>query len=357
MNESTDKTQIRVLTLFSGGLDSILAARVLMNQGLEVLALRFVTPFFDGDVGDPAAYAAWVRRKYGIAVQVVDLSREYLHMLRAPAHGFGRNFNPCIDCKILMLRRARELMAEFGAVCIATGEVLGQRPMSQRRDTLRIIEKESGCEGLLLRPLCARHLPATLVEEQGLVDRERLLGLSGRGRTEQQRLAAGYGIRDYPNPAGGCLLTDVNLNPRFRRFAPGIFALPDADAQVNSFRLLLVGRHFAPGPDLWFVLGRKQADNERIAALRLPGDVLVRTVDRPGPLGLLRCLPVVSEDASPAEALSETALDALLAGLILRYAKKVNNEAPPGRVRFEADHEAREECFAPLAEEEVVAPV
>ena len=333
------------LVLLSGGLDSLLACRVLMAQGIRVVALRFTAPFFDADVGDPADYRAKIMAKYGIDARVHDVSRDYVRMLAAPAHGFGRNFNPCIDCKILMLRRARELMPEYGASLLATGEVLGQRPMSQRRDAMRIIEKESGCAGLLLRPLCALHMEPTEAERAGLVDRTRLLGLSGRGRTEQQRLAAEFGITDYPAPAGGCLLTDVNLTVRFRRFAPGLFAAAERrgdDFLVDSFRLLLFGRHFEPAPGLWFVLGRDQRDNDKIERLREPGDILFQCADRPGPLGLLR---VLKPDAD-AETLYPT-----LAGLVLRYAKKTAGRAGAGIVRIERDGAPREARFAPLDDE------
>ena len=331
------------LVLLSGGLDSLLACRVLMAQGIRVLALRFTTPFFDADVGEPERYQAKMLDKYGIDVRAHDIGADFIRMLQAPAHGFGRNFNPCIDCKIFMLRRARQLMPAYGADFLATGEVLGQRPMSQRRDAMRVIEKESGCARLLLRPLCAQLMEPTEAERAGLVDRERLLRLSGRGRTEQQRLAAEFGITDYPAPAGGCLLTDVNLTVRFRRFAPGIFVAAESrgdDFLVNSFRLLLFGRHFEPAPGLWFVLGRDQRDNEKIEKLRLPGDWLFQCADRPGPLGLVRALDAAAEipDAAPA-------------GLVLRYAKKTAGRAGEGRVRIERAGATREARFAPLDDE------
>ena len=345
---------VRALALFSGGLDSILACRVVMAQGIEVMALRFVTPFFEGDVGEAASYRAATREKYGIEVEVVDISQDYIAMLRVPQHGFGRHFNPCIDCKIFMLRQARALMAGYGASFIITGEVLGQRPMSQRRDTLRIIERQSGCEGILLRPLCARLMPATEPERQGLVDRDRLCRISGRGRTEQQQLAAHFHIADYPAPAGGCLLADVNLSVRFRRFSPGIFAASTGERLVRDFRLLLLGRHFEPLPGLWFLLGRDQRDNERIAAFCEAEDWLFEMVDRPGPVGLLRrggqAVSAVSAAYSAAQ-LDE--LEATLAGLLLRYAKKVAGWETGGVVRIRRPQAVREGRFVPLAEEVV----
>lgn len=339
---------VTALALFSGGLDSILASRVVMAQGVKVVALRFITPFFEADVGDAARYILSVREKYGIEVEVIDVGHDYISMLKAPQHGFGRHFNPCIDCKIFMLRQARALMPKYGASFLITGEVIGQRPMSQRRDTLRIIERESGCEGILLRPLCAQLMPPTEAEVQGLIERERLCRISGRGRSEQQALAEQFNIVDYPAPAGGCLLADVNLAVRFRHFSPGIFAVADGENLVDDFRLLLFGRHFEPLPGLWFILGRDHKDNERIMALRKPGDRLLHMVDRPGPVGLLR--RGASAIHGPAD---EGALEATLAGLILRYAKKVEGRAAEGLVRIEGDEGAREALFQPLTEGQV----
>ncbi|MGI6639251.1 MAG: thiamine biosynthesis protein [Desulfobulbus sp.] len=342
----------RALALFSGGLDSILACRVLMEQGVEVVALRFITPFFEADVGDPARYIVRVREKYDIEAEVIDVGHDYITMLKAPQHGFGRHFNPCIDCKIFMLRQARALMPKYGADFLITGEVVGQRPMSQRRDTLRIIERESGCQGILLRPLCAQLMPPTEAEVQGLVERERLCRISGRGRKEQQALAEQFNIVDYPGPAGGCLLADVNLALRFRRLSPGIFGVvrdDGGDSLVSDFRLLLLGRHFEPLPGLWFILGRDQKDNERLLALREPGDWLLHMVDRPGPVGLLRR----GASAIPAS-MDEGALEARLAGLVLRYGKKVAGQPASGLVRIERggpSQVSREEIFAPLADE------
>ena len=347
---------ITALALFSGGLDSILACRPVMAQGVRVVALRFITPFFEADVGDVASFTVSVQEKYGIEVEVIDVSHDYITMLKAPQHGFGRHFNPCIDCKIFMLRQARALMPKYGASFLITGEVIGQRPMSQRRDTLRIIERESGCEGILLRPLCAQLMPPTEPELQGLLNRDQLCRICGRGRSEQQALAAHFSIFDYPAPAGGCLLADVNLAVRFRYFSPGIFAAAgdenNSDGKssnnlVDDFRLLLFGRHFEPLPGLWFILGRDQKDNERIMALRQPGDWLLHMKDRPGPVGLLR------RGAASASALADQGkLEAQLAGLLLRYAKKVEGRAAAGMVRIEREEGVHEATFNPLTDEQ-----
>ncbi|MFP7753209.1 thiamine biosynthesis protein [Thermodesulfobacteriota bacterium B35] len=321
------------LGLFSGGLDSLLACRVVAAQGIRVRALKFVTPFFDHDLlRREAQYRREVREKYGIEVHLVDLSRGYIDLLRNPAHGFGKNFNPCIDCKIMMLTRARELMAGFGASFLITGEVLGQRPMSQRRDTMRIIERDSGCSDILLRPLCAKLMDPTRPEREGLVDRERLLAFSGRGRRQQMDLAAEFGISDYPSPAGGCVLTDVNLAARIERFYNGLFAIGREELRVSDIRLLLTGRQFRLPGGRWLVLGRNMGENQRIEALREADDWLLRMEDRPGPTGLLR-----RAAGSVAGAADETEFLRLAAGLVVRYGRKSEGHRLPTAVAVTGD--------------------
>ena len=316
-------SSVTAIGLFSGGLDSILACRVVAAQGIRVVALKFVTPFFDHDLlAQPAAYARTMQAKYGLEVEVVDLSEGYVRLLENPAHGFGKHFNPCIDCKILMLRRARELMAEYGASFLITGEVLGQRPMSQRRDTLRVIERDSGCEGLLLRPLCAQLMTPTQAEIEGLVDRERLYAFSGRGRRAQKQLAAELGIADYPAPAGGCMLTDVNLATRIRHFYQGLFSFGEQRA-VADIRLLSIGRHFKVDTDVWFIIGRDERENNRLEGLREPGDWLIRMNVRPGPLGLLRHAQEILAGST-----REREMVDRLAGIVVRYGKKVAEGEP-----------------------------
>lgn len=293
------------IVLFSGGLDSILASRLLVEQGVCVRAVKFVTPFFDyGLLARPEAYQQQVRATYGVEVEVRDVSEKYLELLRDPPHGFGKNFNPCVDCKILLVSEARWLLEEFGASFIATGEVLGQRPMSQRQDTLRIIERDSGCEGLLLRPLCAKLLQPTKPELEGLVDRKRLLAFSGRSRTPQMELAARFGIKEYPSPAGGCLLTDPILAARIRRFYEEQARFTPAD-----IRLLLVGRLFRLPHGGLLAMGRNERENESLEQLVGPEDWRLEAADRPGPTAVLR----FSSHADDLRA---------AAGLTARYGKK-----------------------------------
>lgn len=336
--------QVTALGLFSGGLDSILACRVIMAQGIRVLALKFVTPFFDDRLLDHEEfYRAEVRRKYGIDVRIEDLSRGYIELLRNPRHGYGRHFNPCIDCKIFMLRRARSLLADLGASFLITGEVLGQRPMSQRRDTLRVIERESGCEDILLRPLCAKRLQDTLPERQGLVDREKLYDFSGRGRRQQMELAAQFGITEYPSPAGGCMLTDPNLGKRIEQYYQGTFAMKNSELQPGDIRLLLVGRQFRLPGGYWFVLGRNQRENERITALAEKGDWVVKMITRAGPTGLLRRADRLLEGAAEKDVVCLQA-----AGLVVRYGKRQQGQLDPAEVRIDNGDEQQTVTAEPL---------
>ncbi len=332
------------LGLYSGGLDSLLACRLVAAQGITVRALKFITPFFDHDLlRREVQYRREVREKYSLDVHVVDLSRGYIDLLRSPAHGFGKNFNPCIDCKIMMLTRARELMADFGASFLITGEVLGQRPMSQRRDTMRVIERDSGCSDILLRPLCAKLMEPTLPERQGLVDRERLLAFSGRGRRQQMDLAALFGITDYPSPAGGCVLTDVNLAARIERFYNGLFSIGSRDLRVGDIRLLLVGRQFRLPGGRWLVLGRNEKENRRLETLRESEDWLLRMEKRSGPTGILRRAGQTVAGAGDREEIIR-----LAAGLVVRYGRKVDGARPPAPVILDrsGNREVLEEVVA-----------
>ncbi len=274
------------LALFSGGLDSILACKVLQEQGIDVKAIKFITPFFSHELKDEKKarrYKEKVKQRYGIDLEVVDITPEYLSMVGKPPHGYGRYLNPCIDCKILMIQKALSLLDTFNASFIATGEVLGQRPMSQRRDTLRVIERDSGAEGILLRPLSARFLRETLPEKAGIVDRKRLPEITGRSRKKQIRLARDFGIEDYPAPAGGCVLADPILSKRFKK----IFS-KWRDYGPEDCILAQVGRHFLLPAGGWLVVGRNKAENEVLSGLVGPDDLVLRATECPGPFCILR---------------------------------------------------------------------
>ena len=324
----------RALALFSGGLDSLLACRVIAAQGISVQAVKFVTPFFGYELlAKEQEYARMVRDSYGIEVVLRDVSEAFFAMLRNPAHGYGKNFNPCVDCKILLLREAKRLMEEFSASFLITGEIIGQRPMSQRRDTLRVIERDSGCTGILLRPLCAKILEPTLAEREGLVDRELLLDFNGRGRQPQIQLAAKFGISSYPSPAGGCVLTE---REQAKRIAWYYARYPQV--RLNDIRLLLFGRHFHLPHGGWFVLGRDEAENRRLEALHDPGDFLVHMPERPGPMGVLHGA-VHPDDLAAA------------AGLVVRFGKKISDESTAATVLFAAGGEEHRLVAEPLADE------
>ncbi len=278
------------IALFSGGLDSILSVKVLEEQGLKVKCLHFVSPFF----GKTDLIPQW-QQNYALDIDAVDISEAFVQMLCArPKHGFGKILNPCIDCKILMLRHARQKMQDYHAQCIISGEVLGQRPMSQRRDTLNVIRHESSLSEILLRPLSALLLKPTAAEISGLVDRTRLHSISGRGRKLQLALAAYYGIKDIPTPAGGCRLAEQENASRYWTV---LQRMPHPTAQ--DFILSQTGRqywsHNATGIH-WLSIGRNIDNNKQLEKVASSQDILFRLRDFTGPLALGR--QIVSWDAT-----------------------------------------------------------
>jgi len=334
------------LALFSGGLDSILAVKLVASLGVRVLAVKFVTPFFDYEVlEDPEKYKQEVMDKYGIEVILHDLSRNYLDLLHNPSHGFGKNFNPCIDCKILMCSRAREMMAEYGASFLISGEVLGQRPMSQRRDTLRVIERDSDNDGLLLRPLSAKLMDPTKAETEGWIDREKLLNFSGRGRSRQIQLAKEYGIMDFPAPAGGCILADPILSTRIEKIYQGDFVIKAEDISVTDIRLLLLGRQFLLPEGAWLVLGRNEKENSTIEGLAEEDDILLYMPHRPGPTALLRGVKTGSSDIDDNADVLQNA-----AGLVVRYGKKVKEGDSGAVVEFRRTGKIWTSTMQPLSD-------
>ncbi|MGD0488123.1 MAG: hypothetical protein ABSB94_13120 [Syntrophorhabdales bacterium] len=275
----------RAVSLLSGGLDSILAAKLILDQGIEVFALHFTSPFCNCTHGANKGCGIQALRsaeELGVRVTVRTKGIEYLRMVREPPHGYGKNINPCIDCRIFMLKKATEFMKEVDASFVITGEVLGQRPMSQRRDALALIERESGLAGLILRPLSAHHFPPTIPEKEGIVDRERLLDLAGRSRKGQYRLAEKYDLKEFSCPGGGCLLTDPIFAARLRdlfRYSP--------DCTMNDAAMLKIGRHFRVSDKTKLIVGRNKQENERLAGLSLAGHLLLTPASFLGPSGLL----------------------------------------------------------------------
>lgn len=270
------KDNIKAVALFSGGLDSVLAVKLIREQRIEVRGVNFKTPFFGLD----KTYAAI--KNLDIDLEIIDITQELLEILRNPKHGFGKNMNPCIDCHALMFKKAGEYMTRIGASFILSGEVLGERPMSQNRNSLNIIERESGFEGRILRPLSALLLAETIPEKEGLVERNKLLNISGRSRKRQIELAAKMGIEDYPSPAGGCKLTEPAFSKRLRDlFTQGVFSLEEIE-------LLKLGRHFRLSRDIKLVVGRNKEENKQLLNFFQDEDFLFEAKNLKGPVSLLK---------------------------------------------------------------------
>jgi len=253
---------MKALALLSGGLDSILATKLILDQGIEVVALNFILPF----ATEKEDYAGEVAKRFGIPLVRVESGEEYLDMVKKPKYGYGSGMNPCIDCRIYMLREAKRIAKEVGANFIFTGDVLGERPMSQHRKALELEEKEAGLERMVLRPLSAKLLPETIPEQKGWVDRSKLCAIKGKSRKPQIALANKFGIleEEYPTPSGGCLLT-------YREFASKLRDLFDHNERVTmrDVRLLKIGRHFRFGSSK-IIVGRNEAENMLLLDLNKP---------------------------------------------------------------------------------------
>ena len=285
----------RALGLLSGGLDSILASRLLLEQGIEVECVNFYTGFciqtHTGSMRNAKPGAAPARHDalhaaemLGVKLHIVDIAEDYVRIVTDPKHGYGSNLNPCLDCKIFMVGKAWEMKERLGFDFIFTGEVLGQRPMSQRRDNLPHIEREADVKGWLLRPLCAKQLPETEPEKRGWVDRQRLLAFNGRGRKPQMALAEQFGIEDYPSPAGGCcFLTDENYARKLR----DIWSFRGSKSYtMEDIILLKAGRHIRPTPRFKIIVGRDETENNFLSGF-VEGRWLIRAEGLPGPVVLL----------------------------------------------------------------------
>ncbi len=305
---------LKAIALISGGLDSVLAAKVVKLGGIDVIGIAFITPFMHPQVEGLA-------KNIGIEIRAVDISSEYLDLIKNPCFGFGKNLNPCIDCHIFMLKKAKEFMLEHKADFVITGEVLGQRPMSQNKPALRKIEKESGLEGLLLRPLSAKLFSPTVPEQEGWIERTSLFDFSGRSRKPQLELARQLGLTGFSQPAGGCLLTD----PGFSRRLKDLLTY-QREFNLEDVQLLKLGRHFRLSRQAKLVLGRNHQENQRLIAFACRGNLVLRPRDIPGPTGILNTRTVSGE------------LLELSAGILARYCDRDN-----GRVwiSIEGDNDSR----------------
>ncbi len=286
--------QRKAVALVSGGLDSMLAVRLMQEQGIYVEGINFFTGFcVEGhthairkrDRARPKRNnALWVAERLGIKLHIIDVVEEYKDVLINPKHGYGANMNPCLDCKGFMVKKALEWMRAHDFDFIVTGEVVGQRPMSQRKDTMPVVARESGAHDLLLRPLSAKLLPPTLPEREGWVDRERLLDISGRSRKRQMELARRFGIEGYAQPAGGCcFLTDETYS---RRLVDLWQARHSREYELDDVMLLKVGRHIRPNPRFKLIVGREEGENRFLEGYRKQFTHLYPE-SHPGPLVLL----------------------------------------------------------------------
>jgi tRNA U34 2-thiouridine synthase MnmA/TrmU len=314
------QNSIKAIGLLSGGLDSSLAVKLMIDQGIEVIALNFVTPFCTCTRKGCKHEASRVAKLFNIPVKIISAGRDYIEMIKNPKYGYGRNINPCIDCRIFMFKKAKKYMNEIGASFIFTGDVLGQRPMSQHKKALNIIEKESELEGLVVRPLSARLLPPTFPEEEKWIDREKLLSIQGRRRIPQMELAKGFGINDYPCPAGGCRLTDPGFAKRLRD------AFEHKEDTIKDIRLLRYGRHFRLDSGAKVIVGRNEEENKILKRFQDETDILMEVTGVGSPIVLLKKIRGKSDIKKAAT-------------LCVRYSDADNNEDANIRIKNSNTHE------------------
>lgn len=340
------QTPRKAAALISGGLDSMLAAKVIMDQGIHVEGINFFTGFcVEGhthairkqDQGKQKRNnALWVAEQLGIKLHIIEVIEEYKDVLLNPKHGYGAHMNPCLDCKSFMVKKALQWIREHDFDFIITGEVVGQRPMSQRKDTMPVVARESGAEDLLLRPLCARNLPKTRPEQEGWVDRDKLHGFSGRSRKPQIALAEHFGLTDYAQPAGGCcFLTDESYA---KKLADLWQARHSRDYELDDIMLLKVGRHIRPAEHYKLILGREEGENRFLEGYRRQFTHM-QAMDVNGPLVM------IDGEASDEEL-------ELAARITARYGKGRNN--PLVRIRITPrDGEPRELDVEPIRPQDI----
>ncbi len=306
----------KAAALISGGLDSLLAAKAMLEQGIHVEGINFYTGFCveghthairkkDKDK-NKRNNALWSAEQLGIKLHIIDIVEEYKDIVINPQHGYGANLNPCLDCKIFMVQKAHEWIKKKGFDFLITGEVIGQRPMSQRKDTMPVISSESGADDLLLRPLCAKNLPATKPELEGWVDREKLFGFSGRGRKPQIALAHEYGFEDFAQPAGGCcFLTDASYSVKLQDLWDN---RNSKRYEIDDIMLLKVGRHIRPSDRFKLIISREEGETRFLSGYKKQYQS-IKTLSHAGPLAL-----VEGEQLTPEE------ID-LACAIVARYSK------------------------------------
>ena len=311
-------TKIKAISLLSGGLDSILATELIRREGIEVITFNVKTPFGipKKDGTNEATQAA---NQLKVPLKVLKVEKEYLKIVRKPKHGYGKNLNPCIDCKIFILKKAKIYAKEIGADFIFTGEVLGERPMSQHYQALKLIAEKSGLKGKLLRPLSAKLLPETEAEKKGLVNRDNLLSIQGRSRKPQVQLAKEYGIATYPSPAGGCLLTCEEYSKKLQDLFENKKRLSMTDVTLLRF-----GRHFRLGKNK-IIVGRNEIENKFLITNKTPNDYYFELEDTVGPTTLLQG-PKTKEAIGTAAKLTASYSDAKSGKIKVKYGREELNK-------------------------------
>jgi tRNA-specific 2-thiouridylase len=271
---------MKAIALFSGGLDSTLAMKLILNQGIEVIAININTGF--GSTKDRLEHMQNMCNQVGAELKIIDIQSEFLQdVLFDPKHGYGKNFNPCIDCHAKMFAVAKRVMEAEGASFLISGEVMGQRPMSQNKDSLQTVLNESNCDGILLRPLSAKALTPTIAELEGWVDREQLEGIIGRGRERQLKMVKEIGLENFESPGGGCLLTDENFSKKMRDF------IKYDTFEVKDIPVMKFGRHFRLSDGAKLVIGRDKEENGYLQEIQNDKFFHIKTVGIPGPHALL----------------------------------------------------------------------
>jgi tRNA U34 2-thiouridine synthase MnmA/TrmU len=296
--------KVRALVLFSGGLDSILACKILEEQKIEVVPVFFKSYFFGPEIAQKSA------KENRLNLRIEDISKEHLEIVKKPKFGWGASMNPCLDCHILMLKKAKEIMEKENFDFVATGEVLGERPFSQTRNALAIVERESSLKGYLLRPLSAKLLEPTIPEKKGLVKREKLFDIQGRSRKRQMELAKKFKIKWYPQPSGGCILTDLEFGKKLREL---LEKYPEFDG--NDVETLKLGRHSWEGK-VKIIIGRNHEENLKLEKLKRKGDFIIKMENYPGPTALIR-----PYQGKVSDEILEKAKE-----LILKYSKKARGK-------------------------------
>jgi tRNA-uridine 2-sulfurtransferase len=355
INNKKQKQQqpTKAVALLSGGLDSNLSIRMMQEQGVEVEAIAVKTPFCDFDCGKGCGHRVQeVALELGIKLKTVYFGEDYLKMLKNPKYGYGSGMNPCIDCRSMMYSAAKEHMEKIGADFIITGEVLGQRPMSQNGNALKIIENETETNGKIVRPLSLRHLPITEAENKGLIKREKMGDIKGRSRRSQLQLAKKFDISDPPNAAGGCLLTDpafsIRIKDLYHHTKEGI---PD----LNDIELLKIGRHFRLSDNTKLIVGRNKMENEILESLTLDDDIIIEVSNYVGPTCLLRTKRQIlsssssslSPSPSPSSLQSAKEIE-IAASTALRYSDSPKDKLSNVKIKYASSNDEKEIQVFPI---------